>query len=312
MTYHVKTAAVAEGKWKGILLTLGVPSGFLTGRHGPCPFCGGVDRFRFDNRDGSGSYYCNGCGAGSGMDFAMKTLSKPFAETAAEVDRIIGNETVEPDAVRPAWTEADRLAALREVAQKTVKVTKGDLVDKYLTARGVGEVIYPKTLRFAPSLRDGDGGLCPAMVATVQGPDGTNVSLHRTFLRGDGLAKAEMKAPRKLMPGSLPSGSCIRLAEYTGGALGIAEGIETAMSASAMFGILVWSAINATMLAKWTPPEGCTEVAIFGDNDASFAGQAAAYDLAHRLAVNHVTVTVHIPPKVGDDWNDVLMLGGRL
>ena len=107
MTYHVKTAAVAEGKWKGILLTLGVPSGFLTGRHGPCPFCGGVDRFRFDNRDGSGSYYCNGCGAGSGMDFAMKTLSKPFAETAAEVDRIIGNETVEPDAVRPAWTEAE-------------------------------------------------------------------------------------------------------------------------------------------------------------------------------------------------------------
>ena len=94
--------------------------------------------------------------------------------------------------------------------------------------------------------------------------------------------------------------------------MGIAEGIETAMSASAMFGILVWSAINATMLAKWTPPEGCTEVAIFGDNDASFAGQAAAYELARRLAVNHVTVTVHIPPKVGDDWNDVLMLGGRL
>jgi len=246
------------------------------------------------------------------MDFAMKTLSKSFAETAAEVDRIIGNETVEPDDVRPAWTDADRLAALREVAQQTVRVTKGDLVDKYLTARGVGEVIYPKTLRFAPSLRDGDGGLCPAMVATVQGPDGTNVSLHRTFLRGDGLAKAEMKAPRKLMPGSVPPGSCIRLAEYTGGALGIAEGIETAMSASAMFGILVWSAINATMLAKWTPPEGCTEVAIFGDNDASFAGQAAAYELARRLAVNHVTVTVHIPPKVGDDWNDILVLGGRL
>ena len=40
------------------------------------------------------------------------------------------------------------------------------------------------------------------------------------------------------------------------------------------------AALNAPMLRKWTPPEGCDEVAVFGDNDAGFAGQAAAYDAA--------------------------------
>jgi len=302
--YHTKTTAAAEGRWKGILLTLGVPAASLTGKHGPCPFCGGSDRFRFDNRDGMGTYICGQCGAGAGPEFVMKFTGKSFAEAMADVDRIIGNEKFEPDAVRPAMTDADRMAALREVAKQTVKVTPGDLVDKYLTARGVGEKVYPKTLRFAAALRDGEGGVRPAMVATVQGPDGANASLHRTFLRGDGLAKAEMQAPRKLMPGPLPEGACVRLSEFAGGALGIAEGIETALSASAKFNVPVWSAINSTMLAKWIPPDGCEEVAIFGDHDPAYGGQAAAYALAHRLAVKGLKVTVHIPPVPGTDWND--------
>ena len=64
-------------------------------------------------------------------------------------------------------------------------------------------------------------------------------------------------------------------------------------------------------LANWTPPEGCTEVAIFGDNDPKFAGQAAAYQLASRLASTGIDVTVHIPRQSGWDWNDELMTSYR-
>ena len=48
-------AELASGRWHGILTALGVPQEFLTGKHGPCPICGGKDRFRFDNKNGRGT-----------------------------------------------------------------------------------------------------------------------------------------------------------------------------------------------------------------------------------------------------------------
>ena len=118
-----------------------------------------------------------------------------------------------------------------------------------------------------------------------------------------------MESPKKLMAGSLPDGACIMLSEFFGGRLGIAEGIETALSASAMFEMPVWAAISSAMLAKWSPPDGCEEVAIFADNDPKFGGQAAAFALAHRLATGRsaVPVTVHVPDRVGEDWADVYL-----
>ncbi len=305
--WHQKTADAARGKWRGILLQIGLPETALKNKHGPCPMCGGTDRFRWDNKEGSGSFFCTNCGAGSGMDLAMKYTSRSFVEVAAEVDAILGNNKIEPDQIRPDMTEAQRRAALRELAQQTARVASGDLVDKYLTARGVGQVVYPRALRFAASVRDGEGALRPAMVATVQALDGSNATLHRTFLRPDGMAKAEMASPRKLMPGTLPDGAAIHLSEYSGGPLGIAEGIETALSAVELFDMPVWAAINARNLSLWLPPEGCIEVAIFADNDPKFAGHAAAWALAHRLSVKGIEVSVHVPEVVGEDWNDVLL-----
>lgn len=305
--FHEKTTHAAKGKWKGILLHLGLPAAALQDKHGPCPMCGGEDRFRFDNKDGRGTYICNQCGAGDGMKLAQTFTGLPFSEVASKIDGILGN--VKPDAMpRPAMTDDERRQALRRAWGESRAVQPGDLVDTYLRSRGLGEVIYPKALRFAPSMRDGDGGVRPAMLALVGVHGEKPVSLHRTFLRPDGAAKAEMASPRKMMPGDLPEGACVQLSDWHGkGALGIAEGIETAMSASALFGIPVWAALNASMLGKWWPPEGCDDVAIFADNDPLFGGQAAAFRLAHRLAVKGVAVTVHVPPVVGRDWNDVFL-----
>lgn len=307
MSHHVKTMDAAAGKWRGILLELGAPESALRDRHGPCPFCGGTDRFRFDNRQGSGSFICGQCGAGNGMDFAMRLTGQPFRDVAARIDALIGNEKIGTDRPKEELTEDRRVSMLREVAKQTVRVEKGDLVDAYLTARGVGLSEYPSCLRFGSALRDGEGSVRPAMVATVQAADGSNATLHRTFLRPDGLAKAEMERPRKLMPGSIPLGAAVRLSPHAGGPLGIAEGIETALAASLLYEIPVWAALNAHMLSKWVPPEGCNEVAIFADADANYAGQAAAHVLANRLARGGAAVIVHVPPKISEDWNDVLL-----
>lgn len=304
--FHDKTATAAKGKWRGILLTLGLPDDALKDRHGPCPMCGGINRFRWDNKDGNGTYLCNQCGAGDGMKLAVQFLGKPFSDVAAQIDGIIGNLT--PDTARPkaGVTEADRLQILRKAWAETKPLEPADLGHKYLESRGLGEMVYPPALRFGAAMKDGDGGVRPCLLAMV-GVFGEPkyATMHRTFLRPDGLAKAEMTAPRKLMPGSLPDGACVQLSTYTSGPLGIAEGIETAMSASAIYGLPVWAAINSANLTKWLPPAGCNEVVIFGDHDPMFGGQAAAYTLAHKISVKKSEVTVQIPPIMGQDWNDV-------
>jgi putative DNA primase/helicase len=59
------------------------------------------------------------------------------------------------------------------------------------------------------------------------------------------------------------------------------------------------------MLAEWVPPEGVEEVVVFGDNDAKYAGQAAAFALARKLSAKGMKASVKIPPIIGQDWNDV-------
>src|ERR1700758_1335926 len=42
--------------WPAVLAQLGIPETALRNKHGPCPACGGKDRYRFDNKRGRGDY----------------------------------------------------------------------------------------------------------------------------------------------------------------------------------------------------------------------------------------------------------------
>ena len=302
--HHIKTIDAAQGKWRGILLELGVPDSFLKNKHGPCPLCGGNDRFRFDNKEGRGTYFCGQCGAGNGMDLALKFTGESFSKVASQIDTFVGN--LKPEAQKPEMTN-DKI---RNLLLATVKISKpietGALAHRYLQSRGISTMPRSTALRFAENIIDGEGAIRPAMLAMVGVPGEKNATIHRTFLSPHG-GKAEMKTPRKLMPGEIPEGACVQLFEYSNGPLGIAEGIETACAASELFDMPVWAALNAGLLQKWTPPAGCQDVAIFGDNGASYTGQAVAYSLARKLSAKGVKVTVHIPKEVGRDWNDELL-----
>ena len=48
--YVDEVKRAAHGRWPGVLTAFGIPAGMLVNRHGPCPLCGGTDRFRFDDR----------------------------------------------------------------------------------------------------------------------------------------------------------------------------------------------------------------------------------------------------------------------
>jgi putative DNA primase/helicase len=59
------------------------------------------------------------------------------------------------------------------------------------------------------------------------------------------------------------------------------------------------------MLALWRPPHEVRRIVIFGDNDASYTGQVAAYALAGRLRSEGFIVEVEVPAEPETDWNDV-------
>jgi putative DNA primase/helicase len=137
------------------------------------------------------------------------------------------------------------------------------------------------------------------MVAEIQGPVGDLVSLHATYL-GDG-CKAAVASPKKMLPpvGTIRGGA-VRLIEGRP-LLCVCEGIETGLAVASHTGLPVWAALSAGGLESVAVPEG-VDVVIYGDNDESHTGQAAAYALAKRLGRR---ARVLIPPETGQDWLDV-------
>ncbi|AKI27232.1 hypothetical protein [Moraxella phage Mcat5] len=59
-------------------------------KHQPCPLCGGTDRFRCDDKDGTGSWICNQCGAGTGYTLVRDYTKKDAYETHALMADILG------------------------------------------------------------------------------------------------------------------------------------------------------------------------------------------------------------------------------
>ena len=299
-----RVSEIAQGRWHGILSGFGVSAKQLSGKHCACPVCGGSDRFRFDDKDGRGTFFCSHCGPGDGVKLVMSVKGMSFKDAAQEIEAIAG--AVQPMPVAKIPDEAQKLQALKRVWSESRPLQHGDEAMRYLAGRGLNLATPPDSLRLHPGLSYYDGakviGTFPAMVARVQAPDGSGATLHRTYLK-DG-RKAPVEHAKKLMPGKPITGGAIRL-QAAGAEVGIAEGIETALAASIRFGLPVWSAINANGIETFQPPAGIERVVIFADSDASFTGQKSAYAAAFRLTKLGYRVEVMVPPTEGD-WIDEL------
>ena len=289
----------ANGKWLSIFDSLGIEIS-KEGRHSPCPIEGaGVDRFLCDNKDGTGSFYCNNCGAGDGISLVRQCLDLSFPDTLKKIASIVGI----PDEQKPK-EDYDPKPALNKLWKSSTPLRGGDPVSKYLHSRGI--MLTPENVRYAPECWESDTKKkLPAMVARFVQSDGKPCTLHRTYLNGTG--KADVPSPKKLMKGtSYLAGGAIRLFPILD-VVGIAEGIETAISATQLTDIPCWSVVSSTLMKSWQPPEGIKKIVIFADNDANFCGQQAAYTLANRLYSNDLIVNVEF--SIHKDWNDDLQGG---
>lgn len=234
-------------------------------RTGPCPRCGGTDRFSVNTR--KQQFLCRACdtdgGKGDqialvmfvlGMDFgaALEWLCGPRVEISAEErakrDREEADHKRQKDAI--AAKEREKAIRLARNVWEQGQPAEGTAVRAYLTRRGIAPALFPRLpvcLRYHPDLAyvvdiDGAGRSIhrgPAMLAAIQGPDGRFIGVHRTWIDLDQpKGKARILHPvtgeacqSKKMLGSKKGGT-IRL---TGNAvrpvLVMGEGIETTLSA---------------------------------------------------------------------------------
>jgi len=290
----------ASGRWPEIFEAMGIE----IGKACPCPSCGGEDRFTFDDRQGTGDYICRGCGAGGGVGLVAKCKNTDFRTALHMVAGITGTKPTKQGQTMPKQDDGQKRKMLNDLWKSSTALTGGDPVSKYLHSRKIS--LTPDNVRYCAECYDGETRASyPAMIAIIHRA-GNPVGLHRTFLQGEMEKKKKMlKAVDSLV------GGAVRLFRpgdgmFESGVLGVAEGIETACSAAQLEFIATWAALSTAMMIGFEPPEKYRKIVIFADADPGYAGQKAAYALAHRLASDYI-VTVRVPEK--GDYNDVLMRG---
>jgi putative DNA primase/helicase len=309
-----------QGRWRGILIALGLTDKQLSGKNTDCPLCQNgpkSDRFRFDNKDGRGTWICSACGAGDGVNLVEKLRCVDFKGALEILKPLTGSARFEAPKAKSVAREAvcDEMASLWRRARP---LTGDCLASRYLASRCIGRASWASLascMRFVEELPYADDGgprrYLPCLLSKFVAPDMRSAILHRTWLEEPGI-KARVSKPRKMWRGSIPQGGAVRLSTPAE-TMGVAEGIETALSAEVMSSIPVWACLSAGALVHFQPPHECKFLIIFGDNDASFTGQYSAAGLAHRLSImppdKRIAVEIRTPIycDTGEqaDWNDV-------
>lgn len=310
----MKTAEAAKGHWAMIFEHFGLPP-INPKNHfkGECPVCGARGKLRIDDRDERGTWICV-CGSGDGMKLVTMTQGKPFNEICSEIDQLIGNNFQRVKI--PVSSSATSLRT--KVLNKFSKLlplhdTSGAA---YLNARGIFQ-LPPNSVRFNEKQRHA-GRVYQSLYSLATDDKGELCYLHQTLL--DGSQKANIGTSAKRLK-SLQDDNYLDHARSVAirmfpvaSTLGIAEGIETALSAYQIYKVNTWATINSGFMKKFRVPAGVKNLIIFADRDVNSAtGLAAATECAHAnlLAKNDLEkISIYYPDN--GDFNDMLMNGDQV
>jgi hypothetical protein len=129
--------AAARGQWESILGKF-MDASLLSNKHGPCPGCGGRDRFRFDDKDGEGSFICSQGGggnlAGDGINLLEHVTGKDWKECVNLVGELLAcakrqgkapdqGVAKRPERVRESWVPDYDEARLRNAVKAVPAVS---------------------------------------------------------------------------------------------------------------------------------------------------------------------------------------------
>lgn len=330
-----KAETLADGHWPEILMHAGVDSTYFKATNGPCPFCGGKDRYRWSNKNG-GLYICGQCTEAkykSGFDFLARHKGfSSFQQSANYVRGYFGiNGSLSDDDVvrRLAQTPTHSvrvdpqksLERMHRQWSETLAVTPNDPVHAYLTKRVVGLRHVPDEIRYHPALdywnppealggRPTLLGKFPAMLVRGFNEIGELVQMHKTYLDAFG-HKADVPNPKKTDQGVGCNSFAFRMG-HPADVLGVSEGIETGLAASLMRGVPVWPCHSTSILANFVLPPDLVSVVkklyIFADSDevknGKKPGEEAAKTLAERVKKLGLKSIIIRPVRSGTDFAD--------
>lgn len=285
-----------NGAWRQTLENYGchLPSGR---HHGPCPVCGGKDRFRFDDKDGRGTWFCSQCDpqSGGGLLLLSRFLGKPTIEVANE---LLGNTPersrapvyrsfVSEDQIRKANHEQARKGAEALLASSELRP------HPYMSDRGLdGQWLVngePIMGRDRSVIQPGDLLLVPAYKAEGDGSKLVNVQKIKANKEKRPIYGGDMAAVYHKLDGHQKL-------------IAIAEGYATGVTVNQVTGATTYCAFNTGNLAAvsaWVADQHPgVPVVFFADNDEHGAGLRYAKDAAAPICA-----TVALPPELGD-WDD--------
>ena len=267
----------ANGYWPSILERLAIPT---NRSEGPCPACGGNTRYRFDNKDNRGTYFCSHCGAGTGLDLVMKVNQCGAREAAELVAEAMALPMPEPKPARekPQTDIAGKVAAL------TAKASPGQ--SAYLTSKGL-QCPFPML---------SDGSLLLVL------KNGAGATTGAQVIKSDG--------SKRLVAGTVKKGSfCVVNSGETPETMIIAEGLATALSvqqfrpdATIIAAIDAGNLLPVAQVMRQRCPDA--QIIIAADNDIK-PGEPNTGKSAAENAAKAVSGWVALPQTEGKaDWND--------
>lgn len=294
------TVSAATGRWPQLLPALGITVS-PSGHHSACPVCGGKDRFRFDNQAGRGTWICNHCGAGDGLNLVAKTLDITTKEAAVKVAEILGETqplAVHHDeaAVQQQKDDARQKAAVQ--AKMLVNVARKAAGNAYLEKKGWADK-EALTLQ-GNGLRVGGVDFAAGdLVIPLYDLSGNLVNAQ--LINGAG--------EKRMLAGGQVTGAAYHFEGKDNAFIWMAEGYATGLTIHALTGETVSVALSANNFPHLADclrekyPDAVLLMA--ADNDQNGTGQKKA-----KEAANLVSGKVAIPLIAGD-WNDVYMQEGR-
>lgn len=224
---------------------------------------------------------------------SLRAAGRPIAVSGSS----LSESRSESESGTAGQAERSRAAAIR--LWGAARPIGGTPVERYLAGRGLAA--KTSELRYHPRTPHGPHPLTrfrPAMIAAVRDEAGV-LAVHRTFLDARARKLAPIDEPRCGL-GRFGSGA-VRLGG-TASRLGLAEGVETALSASAMFGLPCWATLGTERFRLVALPDEVEELVLFLDHDAGGRrAEALARETFPKLAIE-----ARYPGERGADWNDVL------
>ena len=169
---------------------------------------------------------------------------------------------------------------------------KGTEGEEYFLSRGI-KILPKKGVRFSNLEYEAETKKQSSAIVSVMTDDRMKIAyLHKTFIT-NGRKTEGINAKKLFTATGLTRHECVSCGAQSldtaavrlfncGSTLGVAEGLETALSTTQIYDVPTWMLGNATYLKTFIAPPHVKQLVIYADNDQTGTGLMAAFACGNK------------------------------